>query len=207
MALGTTNITTTIARNAISESVNGVRALCISSNINEWALHKPANYGAGKDAWTVDTNNPGGYAASLTVSSDAIGHRLGDFRGYNHTANPPRYFANPTNVSVAKYETFSEDISLFKGEMSETSTSDGFNPVFWDKFDGSSNALLGVKLKIDFVDYGSVVDITASSTMDMPISNLDSGSHRLEARYYDRGVYTEPWDISNYMMSSMPSEV
>lgn len=105
MALGTTNISTTLIRNTLGESNNNVFSLCTSSLINKWSKYKPI-----RDAG-VGSNRPAGsnskYGLNLPTdwsylqprggspggSPDEPG-RLGDFKGYEHTAYPTMHLLN-----------------------------------------------------------------------------------------------------------------
>ena len=108
MSLGTTNISTTVVGQAIGLGSHNVGALCASTNVNQWSFYKPvsvqkysglvdSDYYAVDDGFTIPTyssplelinalisgtkwtyNKPAGGAGSP--------YRLGDFRGYNHTA-------------------------------------------------------------------------------------------------------------------------
>ena len=114
MALGTTNITTTLVGQTIGVESRDVGTLCSSSLINKWSKYKPVIYPVisttGITNWwkavggncglsiteysniedlvtaiingvTWDYNRPTGGSSSP--------YRLGDFRGYNHSAEIP----------------------------------------------------------------------------------------------------------------------
>jgi len=82
MALGNTNITTTLVRSILSEAINKVFGLCTSANINKWSKYKPVT-----GTWPAGTS--GKYALNLPTNWDIVpitsAGRLGDFRGYEHS--------------------------------------------------------------------------------------------------------------------------
>ena len=110
--LPTTNISTTLVRNALGEDNNDVGLLCKSSNINMWSKRKPVRYPAD---FIADPNEVGktldhkwgltlaGFKGVTLDGSDddrrtvynrpdggsSQPYRLGDFRGYNHEATIP----------------------------------------------------------------------------------------------------------------------
>ena len=115
MALPTTGITTSMVRNILGESTNSVGALCTSLNINMWSKRKPvidnrvevpfadvgkssgvaaegAGWGLNVPGWIGDDN-------AITTYNRPFGgvnspFRLGDFRGYEHTAKNPIRIGN-----------------------------------------------------------------------------------------------------------------
>ena len=116
MALGTTNISTTLVGNAIGVSSNDVGTLCSSTLINKWSKYKPVAYPAINtdsiiDWWkssrssydvgyinlcgiripTVEnlsqTNNI--WEADPPRGGATEPYRLGDFRNYQHNSIPP----------------------------------------------------------------------------------------------------------------------
>ena len=91
MALGTTNITTTLVRNTLSEDSNSVGDLGdgLENNINKWSKKKPVR-------GTFPTSSNGKYGIDVANSwaylkprglAYSEGYRLGDFRGYEHDQN------------------------------------------------------------------------------------------------------------------------
>ena len=119
MALGTTNISTTIVRNALLESNNSVFSLCTSSLINKWSRYKPIrDAGAGAN-WPAGPNAPDGYpkyGLNLPTNWDYLQPRggapgdiidepgrLGDFRGYEHDKTltyPPIWYDQYLSTNV-----------------------------------------------------------------------------------------------------------
>ena len=86
MALGETNITTTLIRNAIGAASNAVGALCSHVNINRFSKKKPVR-------GTYPTSSNGKYGLDLANnwvylqprgSAYSEPYRMGDFRGYEH---------------------------------------------------------------------------------------------------------------------------
>jgi hypothetical protein len=105
MALATTNISTTLVRNELSEDNNNVFSLCTSSLINKWSRYKPVrDAGTGPNRpFGNETQRCGFDLYNETAPSWEYLHprggspggeidepgRLGDFRGYKHGALPP----------------------------------------------------------------------------------------------------------------------
>lgn len=105
MALGTTNISTSLIRTTLSESNYNVFLLATSTLINKWSRYKPirdagtgANWPAGSNSkYGLNLPTDWGYlqprGGSPGGSPDEPG-RLGDFRGYEHdkaNTDPPVY--------------------------------------------------------------------------------------------------------------------
>lgn len=105
MALGTTNISTNLVKNEIGESINNVGGLCVSTNVNMWAKRKPVRdsriavpesevgvaggtYGLSIPAYTGDDTALTTYLKPRGSANNEP-CRLGDFRGYDHTAPLP----------------------------------------------------------------------------------------------------------------------
>lgn len=97
MALGTTDITTTLVKNTLGEDQTAVYHLCDSPLINKWSKYKPV-----VGSWP--TAEAGNYALNLPVNWNYISiinnGRLGDFRGYEHNTS----LAFPTIHSLTSEE-------------------------------------------------------------------------------------------------------
>lgn len=112
MSLSTTNISTTLVSQTIGDSSGDVGTLCTSPSINKWSKYKPISYNSvlgiygtsGTDTTILASVNYGLSVYSSDVPTTAFSnewtynrpqggstspYRLGDFRNYNHTANPP----------------------------------------------------------------------------------------------------------------------
>lgn len=117
--LGTTNISTTLVRNTLGEDNNDVGLLCTSNNINIWAKYKPHSLTVPSGVENDGQKDHGLYRRSdtkaITYARPAGGasdpYRIGDFRQYNHSANPPIRFnftevreINTDQVLTAPYQ-------------------------------------------------------------------------------------------------------
>lgn len=112
MALGTTNITTTLVGNTIGVASKDVGTLCSAASINKWSKYKPVVYPSitttGNWWKAVDGNcglsiteysNINDLVAAITngvvweynkpKGGSSSPYRIGDFRSYNHNANIP----------------------------------------------------------------------------------------------------------------------
>lgn len=196
MTLAVTNISTAIVKAELSESVDNVKDLCDSSSVNEWALHKPAFYGNGNDAWTVDAGEYSGFERALSVL--ASNYRLGDFRGYNHDAKAPSYFNGNQSYSYYQYETPNGTVTLSYGEMYYSSSGDGFNPQFHTLDEDGDGSLTGVRMEIDGTPIGSVVALTQSrNNVQVTGLTLLEGTYTLTAYYYTRISDVAAWVKDN----------
>ena len=144
MALGTTNISTTLVGNAIGISSKDVGTLCSSPAINKWSKHKPVIYPAisttGNWWKAVDGNcglsipeysNINNLVTAITngvtwnynkpTGGASSPYRLGDFRGYAHDAYIPfeGFYVPPTayNNSANSVVGASMGILMSLGEM------------------------------------------------------------------------------------------
>lgn len=107
MALGTTNISTTLVGTTLGTSSRDVGTLCTHPSINKWSKWKPIrqNTVSGITAMILSNANFGLVPASTSTNYAAIAgvkwtynkprggdynepYRLGDFRNYNHAALP-----------------------------------------------------------------------------------------------------------------------
>ena len=96
MALPETNITTTLVGNAIGNSSRNVGVLCTAPTINKWSRYRPGYFYPYADAnkyLTFQAPRGGGYTdprgTDTEINDNKEGYKLGDFRGYNHTAIIP----------------------------------------------------------------------------------------------------------------------
>ena len=111
MALGTTNITTTLVGNTLGVASKDVGTLCSSSLINKWSKYKPVIYPVitttGVTDWWKANDGYCGFSIPQYVDIDSLladnttwvynkpygtinsPYRLGDFRGYEHTSVIP----------------------------------------------------------------------------------------------------------------------
>lgn len=110
MALGTTDITTSVVSQEINLASNSVGTLCSSNKINKWSKFKPISYASNTGIYGETGNNDTilknlNYGLTATkidrttlnttewsylrpTGGQYSPYRLGDFRGYNHQAKP-----------------------------------------------------------------------------------------------------------------------
>ena len=122
MALGTTNITTTLVGTTIGSSSRDVGSLCSSTLINKWSKYKPVIYPVVSTTGITDfwKANDGycGFSIPQYVDVDALladattwiynkpygtsssPYRIGDFRGYEHTSVIPFDVLIPNAIEV-----------------------------------------------------------------------------------------------------------
>ncbi len=120
-ALPSTGITTSMVANAIGVGSNDVGTLCSHSNVNKWSRYKPISYAANvltdnvrsTETGFVSSDETTGYGTVqklnyVTPSGGATSpYRLGDFRGYNHSAQAYRvvlqniiYYGAPSGTNI-----------------------------------------------------------------------------------------------------------
>lgn len=136
MAIGTTNITTTLVRSTLQEDNNSVVGLANSEKINKWSKKKPV-----RGEWPYSDNaNYGIEPLALWAYQRPRGivylepYRMGDFRGYEHNQTltlPPAYvrhdwttFVGRSEYSPTGYYTISGTLKINTGQPSEITLSD-----------------------------------------------------------------------------------
>lgn len=120
MALGTTNISTTLVANTIGVGSNDVGTLCTSSKINRWSKWKPVSY-ATVGSLNINQLKEMNYGLSIQSHNNYLDaynegiwynppigginspYRLGDFRNYNHEAIA--VFSKMSYIDVSKLDT------------------------------------------------------------------------------------------------------
>lgn len=126
MALPTTSLTMTAVGTALGNASRNLRVLCIDPNINEWSRYKPGYLkGDGTADNFVEWQPPrgGGFTDPRGVNpdtgNDLEGYRLGDYRGYNHTAFLPYLSEPPSTIEFSSGTSTSFGISLtfYAGEV------------------------------------------------------------------------------------------
>jgi len=122
MALSQTDITTTIVRNVLGEDDNNIGLLCSSNEINMWSKKKPIRSSLIEISYSnVGKTGSGFYGLSLPAydGDDSLlttylqptggasqKFRIGDFRGYNHTAVIPITIGDAPSQIERKERTF-----------------------------------------------------------------------------------------------------
>ena len=131
MALGTTNISTSLVAQTIGEGSNDVGTLCKSAKINKWSKWKPVKLAqvVGIDETQLKTINYGltfprtnvynviaqqKWSHDRPAGTATTPYRIGDFRGYKHDAvklvNCPQVteiniFENPNDTLTFQFAT------------------------------------------------------------------------------------------------------
>ena len=122
MALGTTNITTTLVGTTIGSASRDVGSLCSSTLINKWSKYKPVIYPTitttGVTDWWKANDGYCGFSIPQYVDIDSLlgdnttwvynkpygtinsPYRLGDFRGYEHTSVIPFDVLLPNAIEI-----------------------------------------------------------------------------------------------------------
>ena len=151
MALGTTNITTTLVGNTLGIPSKDVGTLCSAGSINKWSKYKPVIYPAIATAgitnwWKAVDGNCG---LSITEYSDidnlvtaiingvtwtynkptggsSSPYRLGDFRGYEHNAVTPfmYFYVPPIAYNNSDGSTVGAAMQISSGEINSLAITD-----------------------------------------------------------------------------------
>lgn len=102
MALGTSDITTTLVKDTLGASgpPNVLSTLCTHANINKFSKYKPV-----QGTWPQDASSYYGLNMyqDWTYIRPVNNYRLGDFRGYEHTealTMPPVYYTGSTPTTL-----------------------------------------------------------------------------------------------------------
>lgn len=108
-ALPNDKITTTLVANTLVVGSRDVGALCSHTSINPWSRYKPVNFespsisGITRDALSGFVINSRVLVYDKPTGGANSPYRLGDFRGYNHTARRPANI-NKTQNFLAQYD-------------------------------------------------------------------------------------------------------
>jgi hypothetical protein len=131
MALGTTNITTTLIANTIGVGSNDVGTLCASNKVNKWSKYKPIrlnklsgvtlddqinnNFSFDLDnevSTSPETASLKNWAYLKPTGGATSQYRMGDFRGYYHQALPlMNLIDNFSSINIYGYNTFKIRVS------------------------------------------------------------------------------------------------
>lgn len=198
-------------KTCLGVSTNDVAALCTNAQINMWAKYKPTSYpSAFSDEWykgsdgnygislpayvnsmtllpskyTADKVNGYGYKRPSGGSSSP--YRLGDFRGYNHKADPPiGGFDLATNLSSSVQVTHSGFIQAYLA--AEPGVSEGSNSLSLSVMGSLKDTYFGIAMinKSGKVPYYAISSskISANTTEQLYVQLKPSGG-------FDVGLYT-----------------
>lgn len=182
MALSSTNITTTLVRNTLSEAINTVFGLCTSSSINKWSRYKPTT-------GTRPGGTSGKFGLNLPTNWNIVPivdtARLGDFRGYEHNkdiATPAVYCEDaemnvPASITpnihgnncggqfTMSCNTAHNDVRILPSEL-------GIGSYYWGLKIGSYYRTFGVISDGTAIQFAFMLDLTDPSDpafVDMPM--------------------------------------
>lgn len=133
MALGQTDISVTLVKTILGESVTTVGGLCTSNNINKWSKYKPVS-------GTYPSASDGKYGFNLSnlwayIKPSSV-YRLGDFRGYEH---------NQANTMPPAYTKHTE---------SSFQTTDTYDPIYQSDVSGTMRLNSGGTSEVTLTDLG-----------------------------------------------------
>lgn len=174
MALGTTNITTTLVGQTIGVASRDVGTLCSASLINKWSKNKPVIYPTiattGIANWWKANDGYCGFAIPQYVDIDSLlgdnttwvynkpygtinsPYRLGDFRGYEHTSVIPFDVLIPNAIEIGSSG------NLIKLRMPTVPTSNlTLNDIVGNKYFGvvvKRGAQIAVKTAASYISAG-----------------------------------------------------
>lgn len=140
MALPTTGITASAIATALGNASRNFKTLCTDTNLNPWSRYKPGYLKSdGTADKFVEWQPPrgGGFTDPRGYNSDSAssleGYRLGDFRGYNHSAVLP-YLSEPgSTIEFGSGTATSSGISLtfYAGETNWAIDSAVYRETSW----------------------------------------------------------------------------
>lgn len=117
MALPQTDISINAVRQVLGENTYSLAALCTSSNINKWARYRPGGYdNAPGFIMTAQNYLDGIYTIKLPAGGPLDPYSLGDFRGYNHLAEPSLFFKSVYNITMERGTSYNYVGGLEQGE-------------------------------------------------------------------------------------------
>ena len=202
MALGTTNITTTLVGQTIGVASRDVGTLCSSSLINKWSKYKPVIYPViSTDGITNWWKAIGGNCGlSITEYSDidnlvtaiingvtwaynkptggaSSPYRLGDFRGYAHDAVIPfkSFYVSPIAYNNSVGSAVGASISISSGEINSLAITDINRIKDW-YFGCYMVKSSGSALYPRYITTANPVSVEDSS-VEIPIYGLPSGTY------------------------------
>lgn len=200
MALPTTGITTTIVSQAIGLASNNVGQLCTHSNINKWSKWKPVAYNTVSPITTEILSSvrfglsipvitgPSFIVAETTTGVQAWGYnkptggagspfRLGDFRGYNHSAT------NNINIQMTNNKGGENLLVVGSSDIGNYTTTYSVRII-----EDSNSDIKFSDLNINSVNIGNLNDLYLSVAIGSKAGTV------MDSSYYK--VYQAPNNIS-----------
>ena len=168
MALGTTNISTTLVGTTLGTSSRDVGTLCTHPAINKWSKYKPVRFDSVKSLTEAELKSVNfGFSIQETTGTPTVGtlsrswaylrplggymgsqFRLGDFRGYDHAEQVPMfihpdYLTQLWNVFISQNPNFNSALTYKIGSNSYYGAIN--NRLGIDDFSVSNNPYLLLK--------------------------------------------------------------
>lgn len=200
MALGTTNITTTLVGQTIGVASRDVGVLCSSPLINKWSKYKPVIYptiSTTGNWWKAVDGNCGlsipeylninnlvtaitngvTWAYNKPTGGASSPYRLGDFRGYAHDAYIPfeGFYVPPTAYNNSDSSVVGAAISISSGEINSLAITDINRIKDW-YFGCYMVKSSGSALYPRYITTENPVSVEDSS-VEIPIYGLPSGAY------------------------------
>lgn len=209
MALGTTNISTTLVANTIGVGSNDVGTLCTSNKINKWSKWKPVryntltgitseqlsftNYGLNVITYTSFNNlidavrgslNTWNYLQPRGMLTHSEPFRIGDFRNYSHDVINPVHQDIVPSVDNPVYKDIYNILDC--GLIIEPSTTTQISLSDINVSNYLSNCYFAVALLKQGATYtgnwlstSTVLGSATTVNVDVPINNLSAGTYQL----------------------------
>ena len=202
MALGTTNITTTLVGQTIGVASRDVGTLCSSPLINKWSKYKPVIYPVisttGITNWWKAVGGNCGLSIPMYLSIDSLvtaitngvawdynrptggsssPYRLGDFRGYNHNAKIPfdSFYVSSIAYNNSVDSTVGAAMSISLGEEYNLAITDINRIKDW-YFGCYMVKSSGGALYPRYITSSDTISVEASS-VEIPIYGLPAGTY------------------------------
>ena len=201
MALSTSGITTTLVANALGSASRNIGALCTHQNVNKWSKHKPViqarDSNDGFPTWWKASDGKCGLDipefTSITslinyynttpelwtykkpTGSESSPFRLGDFRGYEHSAQPPllaNQMADTYNKSIVNLPTSLNIRATSTTELSVNDIGTSFN--LGNGYFGVALANRGTTTQRSLTD-SSIIGTGEAGGVQIPLTSVDVG--------------------------------
>ena len=186
MALGQTDITTTLIRNTIAAAVNSVSELCVHANINKWSKYKPVrgSFPSGTGGtYGIDLTNNWAYLKPRGAAYSEP-YRMGDFRGYNHVALPTFKLSLYPNVTQSNVNDLNFTLEVNENDITvENLLLSGY--YFGIKLTDYVNNITYHAATFSLLDRA-----TEAGALSIHISNLPEGSYTWQAYISPDGLGT-----------------
>lgn len=231
MALSTSSVTVNQVKTALGSSDSAVIALCKSGKTNKWSGTKPFKSSADKYTYAqlVAALKASNFGLSLTGKSTAAQAlnlaagsselwphekppgtssypcRLGDFRGYNHSAPVPYSSVVTANPGLSGYMNASFEVDVDQASGAEVIAKDmgtlsaGKWVILWRKSGGSTSVVQGDSVASATFPFSlNETEVTSAGTYEVCAAILANGLYYAVPNTYKTFQITIETNAANY---------